>query len=116
MEEGSLRCDANISVRLKGSKELRNRVEVKNLNSFSNVQKAIDLERDRQITAYEKGEKIEQETRTYNAKNNSTIILRKKEDAQDKYIRNITLVDFNNIPKPFVEKFIEINQDYFRKL
>ena len=44
MEEGSLRCDANISVRPKGSIELRNRVEVKNLNSFSNVQKAIDSE------------------------------------------------------------------------
>ncbi len=83
MEEGSLRCDANISVRPKGSKELRNRVEVKNLNSFSNVQKAIELERDRQITAYENGEKIEQQTRNYNAKNNTTIILRKKEDAQD---------------------------------
>ena len=83
MEEGSLRCDANISVRLKGSKELRNRVEIKNLNSFSNVQKAIDLERNRQIIAYENGEKIEQQTRNYNAKNNTTIVLRKKEDAQD---------------------------------
>ena len=83
MEEGSLRCDANISVRPKGTKELRNRVEVKNLNSFSNVQKAIELERNRQITAYENGEKIEQETRNYNAKNNTTTILRKKEDAQD---------------------------------
>ncbi len=83
MEEGSLRCDANISVRPKGTKELRNRVEIKNLNSFSNVQKAIELERDRQILAYENGETIEQQTRNYNAKNNTSTVLRKKEDAQD---------------------------------
>jgi len=83
MEEGSLRCDANISVRPKGTKELRNRVEIKNLNSFSNVQKAIELERDRQILAYENDEIIEQQTRNYNAKNNTSTVLRKKEDAQD---------------------------------
>ena len=83
MEEGSLRCDANISVKPKGSGKLRNRVEVKNLNSFSNVQKAIELERNRQILTYENNGTIEQETRNYNAKNNSTTILRKKEDAHD---------------------------------
>ena len=105
MEEGSLRCDANISVRLKGSKELRNRVEVKNLNSFSNVQKAIDLERDRQIIAYEKGEKIEQETRTYNAKNNSTIVLRKKEDAQD----------YRYFPEPDIQPII-ITKDFIENV
>ena len=105
MEEGSLRCDANISVRLKGSKELRNRVEIKNLNSFSNVQKAIDLEKDRQITAYEKGEKIEQETRTYNAKNNSTIVLRKKEDAQD----------YRYFPEPDIQPII-ITKDFIENV
>ena len=68
MEEGSLRCDANISVRPKGSTELRNRVEVKNLNSFSNVQKAIDSEVKRQINTYENGGNISQETRNYNQK------------------------------------------------
>ena len=83
MEEGSLRCDANISVRKKGSKIFNSRVEIKNLNSFSNVQKAIEIERNRQVLAYENGEPIEQETRNYNAKNNSTIVLRKKEDAHD---------------------------------
>jgi aspartyl-tRNA(Asn)/glutamyl-tRNA(Gln) amidotransferase subunit B len=83
MEEGSLRCDANISVRPLGTIELRNRVEVKNLNSFSNVQKAIDSEVERQIQIYEDGGNIDQETRNYNPKNNSTTILRKKEDAQD---------------------------------
>ncbi len=83
MEEGSLRCDANISVRKKGTRILNSRVEIKNLNSFSNVQKAIEIERNRQILAYENGKSIEQETRNYNAKNNSTIVLRKKEDAHD---------------------------------
>ena len=55
MEEGSMRCDANISVRLKGDSELRNRVEVKNMNSIRNVQKAIELESKRQIELYENG-------------------------------------------------------------
>tara|TARA_Y100000994_G_scaffold177274_1_gene146349 strand:- start:4291 stop:5739 length:1449 start_codon:yes stop_codon:yes gene_type:complete len=83
MEEGSLRCDANISVRLKGSKELRNRVEVKNINSFKNVMKAIDLEAKRQINCYENNEDVNQETRNYNAHNNTTTVLRSKEDAHD---------------------------------
>jgi len=83
MEEGSLRCDANISVRPKGEKKLRNRVEVKNINSIKNVMKAIDLEVERQINCYEKNEKVNQETRNYNAHNNTTTILRTKEDAHD---------------------------------
>ena len=83
MEEGSLRCDANISVRHVGSKILRNRVEVKNINSFKNVAKAIELERNRQIECYENNTPVDQETRNYNAPTNSTTILRSKEDAQD---------------------------------
>jgi len=83
MEEGSLRCDANISVRPKGSDELRNRVEVKNINSLKHVMKAIDLEVDRQIDCYENDDTVKQETRNYNATNNTTIILRAKEDAHD---------------------------------
>ena len=83
MEEGSLRCDANISVRPKGSSELRNRVEVKNINSLKNVMKAIDLETNRQIQCYENGETVNQETRNYNAHNNTTTVLRTKEDAHD---------------------------------
>ena len=83
MEEGSLRCDANISVRPKGTKKLRNRVEVKNINSFKNVMKAIDLEVKRQINCYENNEEVNQETRNYNAYNNTTTILRSKEDAHD---------------------------------
>ena len=83
MEEGSLRCDANISVRPKGEKKLRNRVEVKNINSLKNVMKAIDLEVERQINCYENNEEVNQETRNYNAHNNTTTVLRTKEDAHD---------------------------------
>jgi len=83
MEEGSLRCDANISVRPKGEKKLRNRVEVKNINSLKNVMKAIELEVERQINCYENGEEVSQETRNYNAHNNTTTVLRTKEDAHD---------------------------------
>ena len=101
-----LRCDANISVRKKGSKIFNSRVEIKNLNSFSNVQKAIETERNRQVTAYENGESIEQETRNYNAKkNNSTIVLRKKEDAHD----------YRYFPEPDIQP-IMISDEMIREL
>ncbi len=83
MEEGSLRCDANISVRLKGTTTLGKRVEVKNLNSIRNVKKAIEIEVERLIKITESGEKIKQETRSFNADNNSTFSLRSKEEADD---------------------------------
>jgi len=83
MEEGSLRCDVNISIRPHGQKELNTRVEVKNLNSFRNVQKAIDFEFNRQIASLAKGERIHQETRNYDAAQDITIPLRSKEDAHD---------------------------------
>ena len=83
MEEGSMRCDANISVRLIGETKLGTRVEVKNLNSIRNVKKAIELEVERLIAIVEKGEKVIQETRSYNADNNTTFSLRSKEDADD---------------------------------
>ena len=83
MEEGSLRCDANISVRPRGTTELRNRVEVKNINSFKNVMKAINLEVERQISCYDKNIAVDQETRNYNAASNTTTVLRSKEDAHD---------------------------------
>ncbi len=83
MEEGSLRCDANISVRLKGETKLGTRVEVKNLNSIRNVKKAIEIEADRLIGIIESGGTIVQETRSFNADNNSTFSLRNKEDADD---------------------------------
>ncbi len=83
MEEGSMRCDANISIRLKGDTRLGTRVEVKNLNSIRNVKRAIDVEVERLIGLVENNETIIQETRSYNADNNSTFSLRSKEDADD---------------------------------
>lgn len=83
MEEGSLRCDANVSIRLKGEKKLGTKVEVKNLNSIRNVKKAIDYEVDRMIGLLEKGESIIQQTRSFDASNDTTFALRTKEEAND---------------------------------
>ncbi|MBV4357101.1 Asp-tRNA(Asn)/Glu-tRNA(Gln) amidotransferase subunit GatB [Pinibacter aurantiacus] len=83
MEEGSLRCDANISIRLKGETKLGTKVEVKNLNSIRNVKKAIDYEVDRMVELVEKGESITQETRSFDATNDTTFSLRSKEEAND---------------------------------
>ena len=83
MEEGSMRCDANISVRLKGEQKLGTRVEIKNLNSIRNVKRAIDLEVERLIGIVESGEKVIQETRSFDADNNTTFSLRNKEEADD---------------------------------
>jgi aspartyl-tRNA(Asn)/glutamyl-tRNA(Gln) amidotransferase subunit B len=105
MEEGSMRCDANISVRLKGDTELRNRVEVKNMNSMRNVQKAIKLESKRQIEVYENGGEVDQETRNYNPAKNKTSILRSKEDAHD----------YRYFPEPDLSPIL-IGQDYIEKI
>jgi len=83
MEEGSLRCDANISVRLRGDSQLGTKVEVKNLNSIRNVKKAIEFEIDRIIEELEKGNKIQQQTRSFNADNDTTFAIRDKEEAND---------------------------------
>ncbi len=83
MEEGSMRCDANVSVRLRGSDVLGNRCEVKNMNSIRNVQRAIEFEAKRQIDIIEAGGKISQETRSFDAVNGSTFALRSKELAHD---------------------------------
>jgi len=83
MEEGSLRCDANISIRPIGSKELGTKTEVKNMNSFKNVEKAINYEIERQIDLAEDGEKIVQQTLLWNAESNEAIPMRSKEEAHD---------------------------------
>lgn len=83
MEEGSLRCDANISVRLRGVKKLGTRVEVKNLNSIKHLKHAIEIEIDRLIDITERGEAIIQETRSYDADKGITFSIRTKEDAED---------------------------------
>ncbi|MCG9880292.1 MAG: Asp-tRNA(Asn)/Glu-tRNA(Gln) amidotransferase subunit GatB [Bacteroidia bacterium] len=83
MEEGSLRCDANISVMLKGSSKFGTKVEVKNMNSMRNVQRAIDFEVKRQITALENGETLRMETRNFDAMKGITLTMRSKEGAAD---------------------------------
>lgn len=83
MEEGSMRCDANISVRLKGEKKLGTKVEVKNLNSIRNVKKAIDHEINRLINLLEDRKEIIQQTRSFDANNGTTFSLRSKEEAND---------------------------------
>lgn len=83
MEEGSMRCDANVSVRLKGQTEFGTRAEVKNMNSLRNVQRAIDFEAKRQIDLIEQGEEIIQETRSFDATNGTTFSLRGKANAHD---------------------------------
>jgi aspartyl-tRNA(Asn)/glutamyl-tRNA(Gln) amidotransferase subunit B len=82
LEEGSLRCDCNVSVRKPGD-NLGTKVELKNLNSFRFVEKAIEYEIDRQIDEIEAGKKIVQETRLYDPDKNRTFAMRSKEDAQD---------------------------------
>lgn len=83
MQEGSFRCDANVSVRPKGQKEFGTRAEIKNLNSFRFVEKAINFEVERQIEIIENGGKIVQETRLYDSVKDETRSMRSKEEAND---------------------------------
>ncbi|MFN5513795.1 MAG: Asp-tRNA(Asn)/Glu-tRNA(Gln) amidotransferase subunit GatB [Cyanobacteriota bacterium] len=83
MQEGSLRCDVNISVRPRGQKEFGVKVEIKNMNSFSAIQRAIEHEIERQIEALENGEAIVQETRLWEEGSQRTISMRKKEGSSD---------------------------------
>lgn len=105
MEEGSLRCDANISVMLKGAKEFGKKVEVKNMNSFRNVQRAIDFEIKRQIDLLEEGEEIKGETRSFDAVRGLTFSLRSKENAND----------YRYFPEPDLQP-VFITQDYINKV
>lgn len=83
MEEGSMRCDANVSLMLKGATEYGKKVEVKNMNSIRNVQKAIDYEVERQMKLLEAGENIPSETRLFNATRGTTYSMRTKEELND---------------------------------
>ncbi|MBA3665533.1 MAG: Asp-tRNA(Asn)/Glu-tRNA(Gln) amidotransferase subunit GatB [Bacteroidetes bacterium] len=105
MEEGSLRCDANISVMLKGSKVFGKKVEVKNMNSFRNVQRAIDFEIKRQIDLVEQGKEIAGETRSFDAVNGSTFSMRSKESAND----------YRYFPEPDLQP-VFITQEYINKI
>lgn len=96
MEEGSMRCDANISIRLHGTAKLGTRVEVKNLNSIRNVKRAIEHEVQRLIVIVDSGEKVIQETRSFDANNGTTFSLRSKEEADDyRYFPDPDLTPFN---------------------
>lgn len=83
LEEGSLRCDCNVSIRRRGETKLGTRVEIKNVNSFRFVEKALEFEIDRQIDCVERGERIIQETRLWDSDKNRTFSMRTKEDAED---------------------------------
>ena len=105
MEEGSLRCDANISIRLKGDTKLGTRVEVKNLNSIRNIKKAIEFEIDRLIQITEAGGTILQQTRSFDANNDSTFSIRDKEDAND----------YRYFPDPDLAPF-QLTQQYIKDI
>jgi aspartyl-tRNA(Asn)/glutamyl-tRNA(Gln) amidotransferase subunit B len=83
MEEGSLRCDANVSVRLKGAPKFGTKAEVKNVNSFRFIRTAIDYEIERQVEVIEAGRRVAQETRLWNAHEGRTYSMRSKEQAHD---------------------------------
>jgi aspartyl-tRNA(Asn)/glutamyl-tRNA(Gln) amidotransferase subunit B len=83
LEEGSFRCDANVSVRPVGSDKLGTKTEIKNMNSFQSVKNAIQSEIDRQIAALERGERVVQETRLWSDPDKTTFVMRSKEEAHD---------------------------------
>jgi len=96
MEKGSLRCDANVSIRQKGDKELGTKAELKNMNSFKAVRDALAFEIERQEDVLESGEKVIQETRLWDAESMSTVIMRTKEEAKD----------YRYFPEPDLPPFI----------
>jgi len=105
MEEGSLRCDANISVRKKGDEKLGVKVEIKNMNSFKNVQKALDYEAQRQMKLMEANEKIIQETRLWDANKEMTFSMRSKEESHD----------YRYFPEPDLPP-LEIDKSYIEEI
>lgn len=107
MEEGSLRCDVNISLREKGKEKFGTKVEIKNLNSLANVQRAIDYEMKRQADILLNGGEVYQETRRFDETNKETVLMRKKTDAVDyKYFTepNITPIRLSD---EFIENAIK---------
>lgn len=105
LEEGSMRCDCNVSVRKIGTEKFGTKVEIKNINSFRFVEKAIEYEIDRQVDTIERGEKIVQETRLWDPDKNKTFSMRSKEDAQDyRYFPDPDLLP-TIVTKDLVEKY-----------
>ncbi len=105
MDEGSMRCDANISVRPRGASELRPRSEMKNVNSVKFVMQAIENEAKRQVETYENGGKIEQETRQFDPTTGQSKVMRKKEFAHD----------YRYFPEPDLPPLI-LSDDYIEKI
>ena len=105
MQEGSLRCDVNLSVRPAGSTELGTRTEMKNLNSFKAIARAIDYEAKRQIELLEEGRRVVQETRRWDENKDATFAMRSKENAQD----------YRYFPEPDIPP-LEISEDYLERL
>ena len=105
MEEGSLRCDANISVRKRGSSEFGTRVEVKNLNSIRNVKRAIDYEFVRQVELIEMGGEVKKTTLTFNATTGETSIMRVKEEADD----------YRYFPEPDLQPYL-VTKEYIENI
>merc|ERR1712127_786642 len=104
MQEGSLRADVNISVRIKGSDKLGTRCEIKNVNSIKFMQMAIDYEANRQVDLIEEGKTVDQETRLFDTKKNETRSMRSKEDAHDyRYFPDPDLLPLN-LEKNLIEK------------
>lgn len=103
MEEGSLRCDANISVRKKGDSQLGTKVEIKNLNSIRHVKRAIEAEAKRLMELVDRGETIIQQTRSFDVNSGTTIAIRDKEDADDyRYFPEPDLAPFH-LQDAFIE-------------
>ena len=105
MQEGSLRCDVNLSVRPAGSQELGTRTEMKNLNSFKAIARSIAYEARRQIEALEEGKRVVQETRRWDENKDATFAMRSKENAQD----------YRYFPEPDIPP-LEIGEDYLERL
>ncbi|HCG76381.1 MAG: Asp-tRNA(Asn)/Glu-tRNA(Gln) amidotransferase GatCAB subunit B [bacterium (Candidatus Ratteibacteria) CG_4_10_14_3_um_filter_41_18] len=105
MEEGSLRCDANLSVRPQGENNLGVKTEVKNMNSFKSVRKALSYERERQIKLLEKGGKVNQETMLWDEKKGITLPMRSKEESQD----------YRYFPEPDLIP-LALNEEWLKKI
>ena len=104
MEKGNLRCDANISIRVKGSKEFGTKTEVKNMNSFKNVQGALEYEIKRQIEILKEGGEVTQETRLWDVDKGITLSMREKEEAHD----------YRYFPEPDLVR-IKIDEEWIRR-
>lgn len=105
LEEGSMRCDCNVSVRKVGAEKLGTRTELKNINSFRFVEKAIEYEIERQIDLVERGEKVIQETRLWDPDKNKTFTMRAKEEAED----------YRYFPDPDLLPLV-VSEDFISKL